>query len=346
MAWIEVHEELPRHDKVVILRRKLRITTPQAVGHLVMLWLNGMRLHEDGYYDLSRPEVVADAAGWDGEPQELVDALQYAGLMDPDGRIHNWDRYTGRLIECRRKDADRKRTSRGCPADVRRTSGGCPTDVQPPSGGCPTPHLLPTTYNLLPTTESHAVTVDGNETLGDPGKPDAPVGDNDPHDDERPARSQPEPPGFAEFWAAYPRKIGKGAAREWWRKRRPDKALRARILDAISCQRECPQWKKDGGAYIPHPATWLRQSRWEDEAIAPGELNGTGPPAPEAMREAALREKRAAAKRACRSFEEWYGVWPSEEDIEHRAEWMAIATRSRYKPIPGKPFDIEAKVHL
>ena len=25
------------------------------------------------------------------------------------------------------------------------------------------------------------------------------------------------------------------------------------------------EWKKDGGKYIPHPATWLRARGWEDE---------------------------------------------------------------------------------
>ena len=27
----------------------------------------------------------------------------------------------------------------------------------------------------------------------------------------------------------------------------------------------CDQWKKDGGQFIPHPATWLNQEGWDDE---------------------------------------------------------------------------------
>lgn len=37
------------------------------------------------------------------------------------------------------------------------------------------------------------------------------------------------------------------------------------LLTAISAAKETEQWRRDGGAYIPYPATWLRQERWDDE---------------------------------------------------------------------------------
>jgi len=40
----------------------------------------------------------------------------------------------------------------------------------------------------------------------------------------------------------------------------------AQILKAIAVQRQSEQWQRDRGQYIPHPATWLHQRRWEDEA--------------------------------------------------------------------------------
>jgi hypothetical protein len=75
--------------------------------------------------------------------------------------------------------------------------------------------------------------------------------------------------GFEEFWNAYPRKVGKGIAVRIWLKQKLDDLL-PRILDAISEQKRCEQWTKDGGRYIPHPSTWLNQSRWEDEVQANG----------------------------------------------------------------------------
>ena len=70
---------------------------------------------------------------------------------------------------------------------------------------------------------------------------------------------------FVEFWDAYPRKVAKGSAEKAWIKVNPDDALKDEILSAVEAQRGSDDWKKDGGAFIPHPATWLNQRRWEDE---------------------------------------------------------------------------------
>lgn len=72
---------------------------------------------------------------------------------------------------------------------------------------------------------------------------------------------------FNGFWAVYPKKIGKDAAWRAWQKRRPDADVTAAILVAIERQKSWPQWVKDGGQYIPNPATWINQGRWQDEAV-------------------------------------------------------------------------------
>lgn len=71
--------------------------------------------------------------------------------------------------------------------------------------------------------------------------------------------------GFDEFWRSYPRKVGKIKALDSWNKIAPKKDLTKKILLAVSIQDQWPQWKKDGGQFIPHPATWLNQGRWDDE---------------------------------------------------------------------------------
>lgn len=70
---------------------------------------------------------------------------------------------------------------------------------------------------------------------------------------------------FARFWQEYPRKIGKGAAEKAWKKIKPSKDLGCRIMNAVIAARRSHEWTKDGGRYIPNPATWLNQQRWEDE---------------------------------------------------------------------------------
>lgn len=72
---------------------------------------------------------------------------------------------------------------------------------------------------------------------------------------------------FEGFWAAYPKKVGKDAARKAFGKRKPDQLLVDRMLAAIGTQAQSEQWLKDGGKYIPNPATWLNQGRWDDEPV-------------------------------------------------------------------------------
>jgi len=69
---------------------------------------------------------------------------------------------------------------------------------------------------------------------------------------------------FEEFWSAYPKKIGKGAAWRAWSKAKARPAIRD-ILIAVIQQAESEQWTKDGGQFIPHPSTWINQARWLDE---------------------------------------------------------------------------------
>lgn len=72
--------------------------------------------------------------------------------------------------------------------------------------------------------------------------------------------------GFAAFWAAYPKKAGKADALKVWNKLAPDVVLQEQMGKALEVQKQSQQWRKDGGQYIPMPATWLNGRRWEDEA--------------------------------------------------------------------------------
>ena len=70
---------------------------------------------------------------------------------------------------------------------------------------------------------------------------------------------------FDRFWELYPRHQGKEAARKTWEKLNPDAALLEIMLSALERQRASDQWRRDGGQFIPYPATWLNGRRWEDE---------------------------------------------------------------------------------
>lgn len=69
---------------------------------------------------------------------------------------------------------------------------------------------------------------------------------------------------FLSFWEKYPKKVGKGEAAKVWKKVRPPLDV---VLSAVEGQSQSTQWQKESGQFIPNPATWLNQSRWEDELI-------------------------------------------------------------------------------
>lgn len=69
---------------------------------------------------------------------------------------------------------------------------------------------------------------------------------------------------FDTFWREYPRKTGKGMARKSFAKALTKTSFQ-NIMDALTRVKESEQWQKDGGRFVPYPATWLNQERWDDE---------------------------------------------------------------------------------
>lgn len=71
--------------------------------------------------------------------------------------------------------------------------------------------------------------------------------------------------GFALFWQEYPRKAAKAAALKAWQKLNPSPELVERILAHVRDHKRSPDWIKDGGQFVPYPATFLNGQRWEDD---------------------------------------------------------------------------------
>lgn len=95
---------------------------------------------------------------------------------------------------------------------------------------------------------------------------------------------------FEVFWQAYPKKVGKQAAKKAFEKVTvPVESL----VSAIKRQECSPQWSKDDGQYIPNPATWLNQGRWEDEMTVSAPAVGFTPGVEEAATIARLRKLRS-----------------------------------------------------
>jgi hypothetical protein len=67
---------------------------------------------------------------------------------------------------------------------------------------------------------------------------------------------------FDDFWAAYPRKVGKGAALEKY-KAALNKGVTPEEIEA-ALERNKDEWVKEmtPTKYIPHPGTWMHQKRY------------------------------------------------------------------------------------
>lgn len=73
---------------------------------------------------------------------------------------------------------------------------------------------------------------------------------------------------FEQFWAAYPKRKSRGHAEKAFAKINPDEQLLQAMVASIERAKTSDDWRKDGGQYVPYPATWLNAKGWEDE-IAP-----------------------------------------------------------------------------
>lgn len=72
-------------------------------------------------------------------------------------------------------------------------------------------------------------------------------------------------PGFAAFWLAWPangRRQAKGKCFDAWKRASAENDSQA-IIAHVERLKDSEDWRKNGGAYIPAPLTYLNQRRWE-----------------------------------------------------------------------------------
>lgn len=231
MAWIKLQQSIANHPKTFEFSELLDMPIYAAVGVLSLLWLWALNVAPDGDLSKFKPTYIARAVQWDGDAEKLFSALKTSGFLDGDSSIHNWEKYGGKLLENKAKDAERKRQWRKeAEKDVQQTSTGCPEDV----------HRMSSVDKIR---------IDKTRKENIP--PIVPHGGTEPEE-------------FLEFWSRYPRKEGRKNALKAWKKLSPSPALVEEIMSGLKWRLTCEEWTKDGGKYIPLPATWLNGERWTD----------------------------------------------------------------------------------
>ncbi|MBC3516036.1 hypothetical protein H8K20_06460 [Neobittarella massiliensis] len=97
----------------------------------------------------------------------------------------------------------------------------------------------------------------------------APVIQSNPNpiqsESESNARTRENTPkeGFEQFWTVYPKQYGKPEAMREWTALSPDTALCSKIVATVERQCQSKDWQQENGKYIPNPAKYLRERRWE-----------------------------------------------------------------------------------
>lgn len=79
---------------------------------------------------------------------------------------------------------------------------------------------------------------------------------------------------FEEFWTAYPKRRNRAQAEREWFTLNPKRELVDTILAALQTFIHSEEWNKENGRYIPNPARWLADRRWQDDEI-PAPKNST-----------------------------------------------------------------------
>jgi len=122
MAWIESHQSLGRHPKMLRLATRVRVCRPQVIGHLQYLWWWTLDYAPDGNLSPFSAQELAAASEWNGDPDLWLAALKETGWINEDGHLHDWQDYAGKLVQERTQAKERMRTFRERQRELRARS--------------------------------------------------------------------------------------------------------------------------------------------------------------------------------------------------------------------------------
>ena len=122
--WIELHNELLDHPKLIRLINKLKIEKVFALGLLISLWLWASKYAQDGDLAKFGSAEIALGSGWNENPDVWINALVEVHFLDKTGSqllIHDWDKYGIRILvqsrQRQKKYRDRERLDDGIHAN-------------------------------------------------------------------------------------------------------------------------------------------------------------------------------------------------------------------------------------
>lgn len=222
---------------------------------------------------------------WDGYPgggSDLLALLALADWSDDDGRCWPSIAAIARKTRLSRSQAQRvvhRLIETGAVSVTGNTTGGAPGATRQyrinlsaltASVATPSTGRTDATGSVHATGRTHAL--EGSHPCGETGSTHATQTVSEPSKNRQRVRDV-SLDSFPTFWNQYPRKEAKASALRAWTKIKPEGQTLADLMASLERQKATDQWRAEGGKFIPHPATWLNQRRWEDEGTtlqAPG----------------------------------------------------------------------------
>lgn len=260
------------HPKTRKLVKRLGL---EGVRSLQILWLWAAQEKPDGNLAGIDWEDIELAADWQGEERAFFDHCLGVWIDEVEGGyvLHDWAEHNPWQAEAASRSAQaRKNATAGWekrrakqPQDFGNADlmppqcdGNAPAKQPQDFGNAPSPSPFPKDIKTPPLPPASG----GKDDAGSYSCPE----NGEKAQSSRKARaSPPYTQDFEAFWQAYPRKVGKDAAFRVWKRKQHELPPPAELAAILARQCHCEQWQRDGGQYIPHPATWLNQGRWQDE---------------------------------------------------------------------------------
>ena len=239
---------LTDHPKTIKLMRRLG---DRSFFNLMRLW---------GYVAVNKPngqlsgvdvEDIEIAADWRGEPGLFVSTLLDLGFLDQGDLmlcVHDWMEHNEFAAYSKERSEKARQAARKRWTNDKGNKG-----------------------DMLNDAKSNATSI--NEQCEEHTPADAKIGSSNAPSPTPSPKPKPSPSpkkknkyslAFENFWSAYPKKRSKDDAWKAWNQRKEDRPCE--IADIVKANiLGNPEWKKEGGRYIPYPGTWLRAGGWNDE---------------------------------------------------------------------------------
>ena len=282
-----------QHPKIIKLQKRLGA---DAVICLIRLWCWVACNRATGHLLNLESEDIELAAQWEGEQGQLTETLLELHLLD-DGdngyQIHNWAQHNPWAAQADERSSHARKAAqarwaqrKGSQGDAPGINEQCPCTDEHESGNAPS-LAFPSPSSPSP---NSSLSVEAQDVRA-PRRSTPPEGQK-PREDQAirrgKAKSSSADALFDEFWGVYPRKVGKQAARKVWLKLAVEDMRQA--VHSIQKQIKAQHFRgNDGRDFIPNPATWLTQGRWEDD-LTPAQTRAS----PKKYSDATLRTMRNA----------------------------------------------------